>query len=297
MTSRKGDINITICQNNDEAKLIVEAADSAIENVIGYESEELVGKDITEILLPDVREIIYTHLDYNDPDSDLASVLGKVRDFGFITKLGYEVKLNMRVNHALTDDSYPKFQLIVKDHSEVSEGSKSALRNFRGRQSINQDTGLPDQESFMKEAEFINFCVSKDRISASFALVSVDGIENFSEQYGEDFTKEMLRDLIGRCQMNFREDDIMASLEDNLIGVILLDANTSAAKIPLNRLRWQVASQPFTGSDGQTANLTLSIAYSSITQEHLVEDAIKICEEKLQELRVDGGNKIAEVEI
>jgi diguanylate cyclase (GGDEF)-like protein len=295
VASRQGDIIIVVCQNNDEYKLTIEKADDSIENIIGYEAKELMEKDLREILLPSVNEILDSFLDFEEDGNDLAIVLGKVRDFGFVTKLGYEVKLNMRMNRALPGEEYPRFEIIIKDQSEVSEGSKSALRNFRGRQVIDKATGLPDKESFMKEAEFINFCVMKDRIVASFALVSIDGVENFKDQYGEKVTESIINELVNRCRINFREDDILGSVGDNMIGIILLEARTAVAKIPLNRLRWQIASQPFIIGDSEEITITLSVTFSEITKERLVEDAFELCKERIENLRGGGGNKIAEI--
>lgn len=295
MAVRKGDIKLCICQKNDERALIIETADAAIENIIGYEAQELVGRDIRDILLPMVNEIILTQFHFKEDGDDIATIIGRIRDFGFVTKLGYEVKLSMKINRTITDDDHARFEIIIKDHSEISEGSKSALRNFRGRQVIDANTGLPDKKSFMKEGEFINFCVSKDRIKASFALISIDGFSNFKEQYGEEITKEIVADLVARCRINFREDDILGAIDDNIIGVILLEAPAAIAKNPLNRLRWQIASRPFIIKGGEQASITLSIVYTEITKKSLVEESINNCQKKLKELLSSGGNKIAEI--
>lgn len=295
MTSRKGDIIISVTQDNDEKSILIETADASIENTIGYEAEELVGMDLRTILIPSVNEIINTHLDFEMGGSDLGAVLNKVRDFGFITKLGYEIKLNMRISRSVSDNENPKFELILKDFSEISEGSKSALRNFRGKQVLDKETGLPDKASFMKEAEFINFCVGKGRLFASFALISIDGLNNVFKQYGKENTRKIIRELVSRCRINFRDDDIIGSIGDNLIGVILLDAQSAIAKNPLNRLRWQIASHPFDVGENEQATITLSIIYCEVNKDKSVEKAIEICQAELDELRKSGGNKIAEV--
>lgn len=297
MASRKNDISILVCQNNDESRIVIESVDASIENIVGYEAEELIGKDITDILLPSTNDTIQNFLEYEkDSENDLGNVLSRVRDFGFVTKLGYEVKVSMRVGRTVSDGTNPKFEVIIRDHSEISEGSKHALRNFKGRQLIDKITGLPDYDSFMRESEFINFCINKDRLVASFALIAIDGLENFSDMYGLDSTVVLVRELVSCCRINFREDDILGSVSENRIGVVLLDATAPSAKIPLNRLRWQIASHPFENIVGSDVNVTLSISFCQLSKDRMVDTAITYCEEGLAEASKSGGNKLVELD-
>lgn len=297
MASRKGDISILVRQDNDESRIIIESVDAAIENIIGYEAEELIGTDLVDILLPTTADTLRNFLEYDaESENDLGAVLSRVRDFGFITKLGYEVKISMRVSRAMSDEKKQKFDIVIRDHSEISEGSKSALRNFKGRQIIDKVTGLPDYDSFMRESEFINFCINKDRLVASFALIAVDGLDNFSDMYGMDSTVILVRELVSCCRVNFREDDIIGAIGGGRIGVVLLDATAPSAKIPLNRLRWQIASHPFDSILGNNVNVTLSVVFCQLSKDRIVEDAIRICEEGLKEASKSGGNKLIELD-
>ncbi len=299
MGKRKGDIIIRICQNNENKRLLIEESDPEFEEIVGYMVHELEGAQLYDILLDDVNDQLYNYLEFTDEGNDLSDVISKIRDFGFISKLGQEILLDVKINRVATPDSNPRFEMVIRDQSKISKGSGRALRGLRGRQVVDKVTGLPDRQSFIKEAEFINFCVDKDRMVACFALVAIDNYQELLERYGQDVLDKLTRELVAKCKVNFREDDILGLLEENRIGVILLEANAKEAHVPLNRYRWQVSAQPLNvlvpEVEEETA-VTLSIAYCQLEKGKIIDYAMDRCSKQLKEIVSEGGNKIIELE-
>jgi GGDEF domain-containing protein len=297
MSARKDDITIIIRQDNDKRAVFIDGVENAIEDVIGYTAQELKNMDLTDIVLPEIAAHIINYVDYEDGGRDVASVLNKVHQFGFVTKLGQEMIIDMKVTPALSEDSDMKFNIFLRGQSELSKGSGRVLKHLRDTQKQDVETGLADRESFFKSSEFINFCIEKDRLKATVALVEIDQMEKFAEKYDNGKVKDLVREVGVLFKRNFREDDVIAMVDDGLLAVILLESTSEVAQIPLNRLRWQLSNQALEVLDvaEEDKHVTLSTTYCLVTKGNKVEDLLDACKEKLKELHDEGGNTIHEV--
>jgi diguanylate cyclase (GGDEF)-like protein len=291
---RKGDISITICQDNEARRLVIESADEGIENIIGYALGELKEMELQDILPDAVNDHLENYLDYKDEGNDLANVLSKVRDFGFLTKLGKEARVDMRVARAMAEGPKPRFNLIIRDAAEVSGASNRVLKHLRGHQQLDALTGLPNRETFMRDMEFVNFCLEKERIRASFALVAIDQLAKIIKEDGRPAAGDLLKETAMRCKLNFRTDDFLAYLENDCIAAILLEAPKAEALIPLNRLRYQMANKPldYTNPEGTNSSITLTIAYLELKKGDAIDAVINRCLDAITKAQEEGGNKI-----
>jgi diguanylate cyclase (GGDEF)-like protein len=294
MSLRKGDIAITVCQDNTAKKLVIESADEGIELVTGFSVHELKDMQLQDILTDSVNDQIEDYIEFESKGNDLADVLGKVRNFGFLTKLGKEMRVDMRVTRGVVQDEKPRFQLVVRDASDVSSGSNRVLKHLRGAQQLDPLTSLPNRETFQRDMEFVMFCVEKERIKASFALIGVDQLGKIIKEHGRPAAGDLLKEVATRCRMNFRTDDFLAYLENDTIAVVMLEAGRAAALIPLNRLRWQVANKPldFVNPEGDNTPITVTVAYDEIGKGAKVDGMINNCLDAIIKAQAEGGNKI-----
>jgi diguanylate cyclase (GGDEF)-like protein len=287
-----------VLQDNAARKLVIEGGDEGIENIIGYDVSELKEMELQDILPPAVNDHIENYLDYQDGGNDLANVLSKVRNFGFLTKLGKEARVDMRVSRTVTDDAKLRFDLIIRDAAEVSGASNRVLKHLRGHQQLDALTGLPNRETFMRDMEFVNFCIEKERIRASFALIAIDQLGKIIKEDGRNAAADLLKETAMRCKMNFRTDDFLAYLENDYIAAVLLEAGKAEALIPLNRLRYQVANKPldYTKPDGQNTPITITIAYLQIQKGMSVDAVLNQCLDAITQAQEEGGNKLISLE-
>ena len=287
MVGRKGDIVITICQNNEQKSITVESikdSTGALDKLLGYTQKEIIGTSIKDILSPRIRENIDDYLEFEEQGNDLASVLAKSRDFSMIAKSGEKVNLSMRIQHDVAPDQHEWFVMVVQASSPVGEEVTKMLLALKEREEVDEWTGLANRHSFLEQAEVSQYYVEKEQTAASFAALIIDEFDDIVSSYGEGTSKALLKELIVRCEHTFRQEDILGSLGEGRIGIVLFGAGEDNASIPLNRLRKNLKDDPLVIPGDNNTSVTVSITYKEITQKENIEYIAKHCERSLGKL-------------
>lgn len=297
IVARKGDIVVTLNQDNSTRKIVIESIYDrswSFSDLSGVDSQQAVGRDITDFLSRDLVADIKEHIEFTDFGVDLVEVLEKRREIEFICPPDDKVNVTFRIQRSASQDGHPRFLLLIQNRYRTDLANRlRILETTKKSKTIDRVTGLGDQKSFLEESDVVYFYVDRGKITATMALVSIDNFVGLVQDHGRETGDNLLKEVILRFSQTFRQTDILGYLGKGLFGVILIEADAEDSRIPLNRLRWQVANRPVILPENVNFHLTLSIAYRQMNKREKVGQTMETCSNVLV-LNSDNINQILE---
>ncbi len=297
---RSNDAVITICQNNRTKSIEISEINPHAAEVLGYKPAELVRKPITHILPPRIAELLTEYVEFADDANDVGAVLSKVQSFSVMGHDGKERGFRLKVVRAESNDGAFVFRLVLQD--KVGLRKNEALRkviqdNFKGHEVIDRDTGLPDRNSLAKDIELMGYYNNKSDLRSNFGVLQLDHYDELFSQYGRQACQAMMHHLAMMSRQNLRPDDVVGSLGYKRLGVLMLDTNQETARMVCNRLRWQIAANPFHLPDKSTLGLSVSTSFAAVIGGMGDKNLIDDCEAALDAQGPDVVNALIEVAV
>lgn len=296
---RSNDAVITICQNNSAKSIEITDVNKAAEDLLGYAGAELVKKPLWRILPPRIATLLEEYVEFESDGGDVGEVLSKVQSFSIVGRDDKETGYRLKVVRSESSGGMTMFKLVLQDRLGLrrNEALRKAIQdNFKGHEKLDPDTGLPDRDSLVKDIELVGYYNSKSDMRTCFALLQLDHYDELFSQYGRATTVTMVKHVAAVCRQNLRPDDVVGAISHKRLGVLLLDTTPETARMVSNRLRWQIAANPFALPDKTTIGLSVSISFSRvsgrITDKKLIDD----CSEALDRLNSNEANALIEVD-
>lgn len=278
---RANDAVLTICQNNGAKSIEIIDVNDALAGMVGYGAKELSGKNLSEMVPDRLSELLSEYVEYEDDANDVGMVLSKVQNFGLKAKSGQEKKFRLKVVRGESTRDRLTFRLVLQDTTDAKKDD--ALRNliqenFKGHEVLHPEIGVPDRKSLEKDIELVVYYHHKAELRASFVLIRPDHIHDIDDQYGSRQRVLLMKHIVHVCRGNLRPGDVVGALDSHTLGVLLLDATGDSTRMVANRLRWQIAAQPFGLPDRGDLSLTASMSYSNIDGVKAAPELIAACE-------------------
>lgn len=299
--TRKADVTLDVVQKNTEQKLVIVAADKAIEEHLGRTTSEIVGEELKSILPENVNELIANYLEYDDVQ-DLAAVLSKTRKFGLLNRHGREIPFGLKIirDTAADKEANPRFKLFISRQKIMdSLRMQLGITEVQEKDIIDTTSHLPDRASFLRHLELVNRAVREGKIKACLGLIKVDIYNEVVRNYGQDGAKALFMNLATVCRTNVREDDIVGYVAPNRVAIILLETKEENAKIPMNRIRWTFGSAPIALPKAkEPIQMTLTATYLNIPGKGTPIQVIDACDKAfgIADAKRLGGNLILDPE-
>ncbi|MDG1287106.1 MAG: diguanylate cyclase [Rickettsiales bacterium] len=291
-TYRRHDAVLIVCQDNNAQRIEVAAINEQAKKITGYSSEEVVGKRLHELVDDNLREVLDERIHFVVGQDDVADALMRVRKLSLKTKNGAMQEFRLRVVRSEVMDSNPTFHLVLEDERVALEndGFKEVLKeNFRGHEVLEEQTGLPNRSSLMKDLELFQFFAKKREATACFAVLQLDNTAELSAMMGAQVPYQVLKHLGQLCAQRLRTEDTVGLFSGQALGLILMQITPESARLVLNRLRWSAASMPVILDTGKRVDPEISIAFHMIGE--ATPEAIMIgCEEQVRTSSVEGGS-------
>jgi diguanylate cyclase (GGDEF)-like protein len=295
---RSNDAVITICQNNLNKTIKISELSSAAEELLGYRSSELVGQPLSMLLPPRIAELLTEYVEFEPDANDVGGVLSKVQSFSVLTKAAKETVFRMKLVRAQSSSNVLYFALVLHDTLGIRKNDalrRAIQENFKGHEVIDELTGLPDKESQIKNiAVMAHYCHSGEVLSC-FGIMQVDGYDKFLATYGQKEAEELLKHIAAISGKTLRPDDVVGYINHKRIGVLLVDTQPESARMVFNRLRWQIAANPYMASDGTAVGVSVSASFARIGGEISDKEIYSECEQALGLLSPDAINVMVDV--
>ena len=296
---RSNDAVVTICQNNSAKSIKITGINKPGEELLGYTAAELKDKNLQDILPPRIATLLGEYVEFESDANDVGQVLSKVQSFSTIGKNGKETGYRLKIVRSDATADNIKFELILQDKTGLrkNEALRAAIReNFKGHQVLDAETGLPDRYSLGKDVELMGYYSNKSDMRSCFAILQLDHYDELLSQYGRDVCKATVKHIATLSQQSLRPDDVVGVVSYKRIGVLLIDTSIESARMTVNRLRWQIAANPFQLPDKTSVGLSVSIAFSRIGGRVSDKTVLDNCDEVLETLGASAINVLTEVD-
>lgn len=295
---RSNDAVITVCQNNRAKSIEITEVNPPAEEMLGYKSSELVGQTLESFLPPRIAEMLKEYVEFESDANDVGMVLSKVQSFSIIGRDGKETGYKLKVVRAESTGNSIFFRLVLQDKTGLrkNEALRSAIQdNFKGHEALDTDTGLPDRNSLIKDIELMGYYHNKSDLRSCFAILQLDHYDELFSQYGRAACQSILRHVAQLCRQSLRPDDVVGSVSLKRIGILLIDNNPESARMVFNRLRWQIAANPFLLPDKTTIGLSVSIGFHRVGGRMGDKSVLDACDGALNNMGVAITNALVEV--
>ncbi len=299
LSHRGDDAVITVCQNNGDKSIEISDINKQAEDLVGLSNKKLKGKALAKILPKRIGEMLEEYVEFDDGVNDVGSVLGRVQSFSIIGGDGKETSYRLKVVRADSQEDKIIFKLVLHDKTGIKKNEavrKVIQDNFKGHESLDPETGLPDKVSLAKDIELMGYYNNKGDVKSSFAIIQIDHYDELFAQYGRTVCHGILKHAAQICRQSLRPDDVVGSVASKRVGVLLMDTTTEAARMTFNRLRWQIAANPFILPDKSSVGLSVSIAFSRVGGRASDKTVMDSCIDMLDEMGATAVNMLADVE-
>lgn len=296
---RSSDAVLTICQNNVAKSIEIIGINDAAASMTGYVASDIAGRALVDVIPSRIAGLLSEYVEYEPDANDVGMVLSKVQSFSLLSKDGKEHAYRLKVVRGESTQQRIEFRLVLQDkHGMLKEDmERKALEdNFRGHQVLDPALEMPDRKSLSKDIELANLHCNKSSLRACFAVMQLDHAEQFEHEYGADTVTQALKHIATLCRNSLRPYDVVGRVGTYRVGVLLLETSPESARMVLNRLRWQIASNPFELPNESTLVLSVSIAFGRIGGRPSDVTVMGNCEGYLNGLPSDNANSLNEVE-
>ncbi len=294
---RNNDAVITVCQNNKAEIITITEINDVARELLGFSANEIVGKQLKTILPQRIGELLTEYVVFENDANDVGLVLAKVHSFSVIDNNGVEKAYRVKVVRVPPADGNLFFLLILQDSlgARKNEAVRKAIReNFRGHEALDPKTGLPDRESLVQDINIMKRYIATNNMMACFAALQIDGYNDFILKYGADTSTELLKHVASLTKRSMRPDDIVGSIGKGRIGVLLVDIARDSERLVLNRLRWQIAANPYSVHNTASIGVSVSISFCAVALDVMDNEIVKKCEDALDKLGDHEHNILVE---
>src|ERR1700689_1263241 len=104
----------------------------------------------------------------------------------------------------------------------------------------------------------------------------------------------MIKHVAFVCRQGLRPDDVLGSVNYRRVGILLIDTTPESARMGFNRLRWQIAANPFLLPDKVSVGLSVSSSFSRIRGRVPDNHLLDICDDALDGMGGGAANALME---
>lgn len=170
----------------------------------------------------------------------------------------------------------------------VSESMTNELRKLAEMDSL---TGTFNRRSFLNLLDKAESAANRRQSPLSILLIDLDHFKQINDTYGHGIGDEALRHFVNLASGCLRKEDVLGRIGGEEFAAFLPDAAMADAQVIAERLRAQVAEQPFASTHGPIP-LTISIGIAQHHPGEAVENALHRADAAMYRAKESGRNRI-----
>ncbi len=267
---RKNDVVILVCQNNALKRIEIGRINASAEALLGFSSNELEGKSLTALLPQRIAEILQDHVEYGVAEFDVANVLSRVPNFKIVDAKSEEYACKLQVIPAQVLDGNAWFHLLLQPIAGKKDGElhwrEQLSEQFKSHELLSEQTGFPSRTSLLKCIEQIQEYSVDAAQNACVALIEIANYGQVLDWHGPRAGLALHKEVGRICRQKLRGYDVVGSVSDAVLGIVMLDVKAETTRVVLNRLRWEMMANPVMVPKHGTVQLELRIAFSDVHQ-------------------------------
>lgn len=205
--------------------------------------------------------------------------------------------MNCNLSRLLAQNGNACFQLVIPNEQERLVAQKLTnfiTTNLEGRKQLHPATGLPNHKTAEEFLPLLKNYFSDAPVSIVFAVMRIDRFDKSVSRYGREACNELLKHVYTICRSTFRSEDIIFSLSDTTLGLVLFNISRESTRVVLNRLRWKIRSQRFAFGGKPDFAITTSIHFDLLDFDD-ISGVMKRCEDAMANFDAAERNALVEL--
>ena len=266
-----------------DAAGIVQMVGPGVRTVLGYEPEEIVGKN---------AESYYPHNE--DRDAFKAAIIkdGKVSDFPgqMVRKDGRVIDISIS-SKAIYDDAgtYAGVEGIYRDVTQ----RKMLERELQLLATTDTLTGILNRRAFLEQAEHIFKTSQRYNNSLTLLMLDLDYFKAINDQYGHLSGDKVLTRFAQTVTLELRDSDVFGRLGGEEFCVLLQQASREDAISAAERIRQHVQDLVLHATSGEPFHLTVSIGVATnLESDKKLGKLLERADKALYEAKRSGRNRV-----
>jgi diguanylate cyclase (GGDEF)-like protein/PAS domain S-box-containing protein len=265
-------------------------ANPAVEEVLGYGMEEMVGMDIRLLLPPrfaDNWDIIRTYTSPKETTTETGFV-----ELSAVRKSGNEIPVHVSLSEGRPHGK-KMFTAILRDISE-RKAYEEELRIFSITDSL---TGLYNRRHFYSLAQKDLERAVRNRVPFCVLLIDIDQFKKYNDAYGHHGGDLILSEIANLMRNTFRLMDSCFRFGGEEFLVLLPETNTEGARIASERFRSLLArTEIYLAPSDIPIKVTASIGIAEYREGCNVDDLVRYADLSMYAAKNAGRNRIMDYE-
>jgi|GEM_PF-6705066 len=293
---RKDDAMALIKQDNDAELITLEGVNNVMLKLLGYGAEDrLRSIPFGNFIGNETRLLLKDDIEYKNDSHDLMDVMRRQREIILKTKDGEEIKTHFKMVRAAAQDKHLWFRLIVKDEKrerEVAVLHEAISANLKGHEVMDEETGLVNERTFIKDLELAQHYVNSQNIGAACVSIRLDDYDALVA-HGKDFGARAMRHVANLLRQGLRDNDVIARFGESAVSILLLDVAPESLPVVVGRIRSLTQRDTTFSIDTQALkHISVSYGYKSVPVDGDVADLPTECLEALLEKEKESIVKV-----
>lgn len=254
--------------------------------IIGYIFASRRGLLISSGLFtpPDEEGVTYKTLLKTDRSTMIVPLIFKKEILGLIY-----VSSNEENVYSLDD---LKLLVDLSEFISIALSSALELENTLLNAFTDEETGLSSELYFLSRLEEEIIRAKRYKLNFALIMLGIDQEGKFLRRYGQEVYWKLWKEIAFMIKSNVREADLVARVEEKLIGILLLHIKKKEAVAVCERLRNVIAETPYKLPDGNILYFTASLGVANFPYDGedvaTLIDSARLSFDEAQSL---GGNR------
>lgn len=295
VTQRKDDIALILRQNNEIGAITVIDVDEAFASQCGTTREALINTPFFSMLGSKTLDYLIDAVEFEADGVDLADACQKIREIRFKAPSG-ELVRPFKLERIDSPDGHGWFRLIManEDRQVMRDMLHQSFKEYiAGQGAISSETGLLSAQAAEAYLQMLKNVLPTREMDGCCALLRVDRFDKSLARYGKGGSLQLLHHVANCCKATFRAEDIVCEINGHTLAMFLVDINHDAARVVLNRLRWNIRNHRIAFGGKEDFSVTVSIAFGSVLTPGA--SILDRCKQKVETLAVDERNQLLEL--
>ncbi len=257
----------------------------------GYEEEELIGKNYSLLIRPDLREkaLYFFGLQLQNGTRNTYS------EYPILRKDGHEIWLGQNTQLITEDGRVVGFQAVSRDITErrrLEKELKESEERYRALSIVDDLTQLFNSRHFYNQLQMEIDRIERRDYPLTLLLLDIDDFKIFNDTYGHiegDQVLVRLGEVIKRCM---RKEDSAYRYGGEEFTIILPMTTKNEGAVIAERIREELKKENFSPDPDKTVKLTVSIGLAQYMNNEDIKAFVNRSDHFMYRGKKDGKNRI-----
>jgi diguanylate cyclase (GGDEF)-like protein/PAS domain S-box-containing protein len=263
----------------------------AVIHITGYEEEEIIGRQYTIMIRPDMRDNALKFFGRQF----VKGLKNTYSEYPIITKDGQELWLGQNTQLIMEDGHVVGFQVVARDISErkrTEEALRESEQRYRELSTVDGLTQLYNSRHFYNQLKMEIDRVDRYGQPFTLLLLDLDDFKQFNDTYGHIEGDQVLArfgQVVKRC---LRQTDSAYRYGGEEFTILLPMTTIGDGAVTAERIRAVLKEEIFSPVSGQGVHMTVSIGLAQYKPQEDMKTFVSRVDQLMYQAKKSGKDRV-----